>query len=155
MNRSRLAIGVALAGCLMIQASFAEAGMGNCAKVILKFVGQPLAEAAVKKGSEIMVEYFADQLTADRSRSRASSGTGQLTERDLTNLRAIYEQHGRSECELRHDLERVVDFNPAPVPVMRGSICVTMMGVCAAQVPAGSGCGCYDRWGQALFGIAE
>ena len=158
MTQSKYAIGIALAGCLTIYAPAADAQISTCVRVMLQLVGKPLAEAAAKKGSEMLVGYFADKLTTNRSGSRGKSSADALTERDLQNLRLIYQQNGRSECELRHDLERVVYAAPTydPMPAKRPpSLCMTTAGTCTTLSASGSFCGCYNSIGQVYPGIAQ
>ena len=87
---------------------------------------------------------------------RSDSSANQLTQRDLEELRAIYARNGESECQLRQDLQQVVNNRDYMVPVVpRASLCITLAGSCQVQVPSGSNCACYNAWGAVFPGIAD
>ena len=160
MFRKNIALGIALAGGLACYAPPADAQIGNCVRVMLQYVGKPLARAAAKKGSEMLVDYFAAKLVIAPPAGRGDHDAHSLTERDVENLRTIYQENGRSDCELRQDLDRLVadsDYRLAPAlnAGRSGSICTTLVGSCQVQVPSGNACFCYNDLGQVYAGFSE
>ena len=58
MSRRRLAIAFGVTACLTLQVGSAHAQASSCVKVLLEYVGKPLAEAFAEKGAGLAAEYF-------------------------------------------------------------------------------------------------
>jgi hypothetical protein len=159
MTKRRLAMALGVAACLTFQAGAAHAQASSCVKILLDYVGKPLAKAVAERGAGLAAEYFFAKLKQNEHGGRTDTSANQLTQRDLQELREIYMQNGESECQLRQDVQRAVPsaYNSEPmIPAMRlGSTCLTLAGSCPIQVPTGSSCFCYSAWGQVFPGIAQ
>ncbi len=156
MTRWRLAIVLGVTGWLTFQVGSAHAQASSCVKIMLEYVGKPLAKAFAEKGASMAAEYVVSKLNQRQHAGRSDSSANQLTQRDLEELRAIYAQNGESECQLRQDLQQVVNNRDYMVPVVpRASLCITLAGSCQVQVPSGSNCACYNAWGAVFPGIAD
>jgi hypothetical protein len=159
MSRWRLAFAFGVTAWLTLQVGSAHAQASSCVKVLLEYVGKPLAKAFAEKGAGLAAEYFVAKVKQSQHVGRSDSSANQLTQRDLEELREIYAQNGESECQLRQDLQQamVPAYNPDyMVPVVpRVSLCVTLSGACQVQVSTGSNFYCYNAWGQVFPGIAQ
>jgi hypothetical protein len=159
MTKRRLAMALGVAACLTFQAGAAHAQASSCVKILLDYVGKPLAKAVAERGAGLAAEYFVAKLKHSEHAGRSDTSANQLTQRDLQELREIYMQNGESECQLRQDVQRAVPSaynSDYMIPPMRlGSTCLTLAGSCPIQVPTGSSCFCYSAWGQVFPGIAQ
>ena len=156
MSRWRLAIVLGVTGWLTFQGGSAHAQASSCVKIMLEYVGKPLAKAFAEKGAGLAAEYFVTKLKQSQHAGRSDSNANQLTQRDLEELRAIYARNGENECQLRQDLQQAVNNVDYMVPVApRASLCITLAGSCQVQVPSGSNCACYNAWGVVFPGIAD
>jgi hypothetical protein len=156
MSRWRLAIVLGVTGWLTFPGGSAHAQASSCIKIMLEYVGKPLAKAFAEKGAGLAAEYFVTKLKQSQHAGRSDSNANQLTQRDLEELRAIYARNGENECQLRQDLQQAVNNVDYMVPVApRASLCITLAGSCQVQVPSGSNCACYNAWGAVFPGIAD
>jgi len=157
MSRCRLAIGLGVAVWITAQGGSAHAQVSSCVKIMLEYVGKPLAKTFAEKGAGLAAEYFITKMKQREEPSRTASNANQVTPRDLEELREIYAQNGESECQLRRDLQQAVYNAPDYIipPMPRPSVCVTLVGSCQVQVPTGSTCSCYNAWGVMFPGIAN
>jgi hypothetical protein len=156
VTRWRLAIVLGVTGWLTFQVGSAHAQASSCVKIMLEYVGKPLAKAFAEKGAGLAAEYFVTKLKQSQHAGRSDYNANQLTQRDLEELRAIYARNGENECQLRQDLQQAVNNVDYMVPVApRASLCITLAGSCQVQVPSGSNCACYNAWGVVFPGIAD
>ena len=121
MSRWRLAIVLGVTGCLTFQVGSAHAQASSCVKIMLEYVGKPLAKAFAEKGASMAAEYVVSKLNQRQHAGRSDSSANQLTQRDLEELRAIYAQNGETECQRRQDLQQVAnnrDYMVLSCPVL-------------------------------------
>ena len=85
MSRWRLAIVLGVTGCLTFQVGSAHAQASSCVKIMLEYVGKPLAKAFAEKGAGLSAEYFVSKLNQRQHAGRSDSSANQLTQRDLRN----------------------------------------------------------------------
>ena len=83
MSRRRLAIAFGVTACLTLQVGSAHAQASSCVKVLLEYVGKPLAEAFAEKGAGLAAEYFVakvkqSQQSAVPTQAPTSSPSGTL-----------------------------------------------------------------------------
>jgi len=113
MFASRLIIVVTCVfGCMTFQPQEANAQglVGTCAKVLWKYVGVPLTTAMVERAGELIIDHFAERLQRD--------GETNVSEDDIREVRQEYERRGKTECEMRRDLEAMYVNQPQPGPVI-------------------------------------
>jgi hypothetical protein len=107
---------VAVALCATVP-SQAQSLLGNCYKIIRSFAGKPLPRAMVEGvatgGTAALVEQYFKEKPASPPDQRQF-----VTQHDLDRLIDIFNRSGRTECELRRDLENV--FQPTDYPAPPG-----------------------------------
>jgi hypothetical protein len=131
MSKRQLTMALGVAACLTFQAAAAHAQASSCVKILLDYVGKPLAKAVAERGAGLAAEYFVAKLKQNEHVGRSDTGANQLTQHDLQELRQIYMQNGESECQLRRDVQQAMPsaYNSNDMmPQMRlGSRCLTLV----------------------------
>jgi hypothetical protein len=103
----RLAIAVAIAAmeCVVLQVRPAFAHTSTCTELLLSYVGKPLVNLLAERGPAMLSTYFTAKLQHSRQARVPDASENLVTLEDITNLKAIYRQNGRIDCDLRADLD--------------------------------------------------
>ena len=159
--RALIAIGILAAITSYVPDAHAQGLVGTCARVVLKYVGKPLAEAMIQRGSGLVADYFFDKMRGGRDGAVVS-------QQDIAVLQQQAARQGLSECEMRRQLEQLFAAANAPQDTYSGStyippayapptyaprpafLCKTEVGPCQLfqPLPPGNPCYCMTPMGN-------
>jgi hypothetical protein len=122
MGARRAFIVIGVFACLAFQAPPADAQaafLTKCAKIIMKYVGEPLTAGMLERGGELIVDHFAAKLNSEEPPI--------LTPEDVEELKQEGEARGMTECEVRRQIEMAYGDTPTdlppPIPYAAESYC--------------------------------
>jgi hypothetical protein len=119
MRAGRVFIVIGVFACLALQAPPADAQaafLTKCAKIIMKYVGEPLTAGMAERGGELLMDHFMQKFQEQEQQPEQQQQGIVITPEDVEALKQEGEARGMTECEVRRQIEMAYGDTPTELP---------------------------------------